>query len=101
MGSIGLAYFVTLCLYPGIMSEIISCKLGSWMPVILMTAFNASDVIGKVYFNVYNIFLYVHILYIIYIYFIYLQVFLLFNILDACNDPLRLETHSIIIVLQC
>ncbi|XP_003690213.1 equilibrative nucleoside transporter 4 [Apis florea] len=47
MGSIGLAYFVTLCLYPGIMSEIISCKLGSWMPVILMTAFNASDVIGK------------------------------------------------------
>ncbi|XP_076763335.1 equilibrative nucleoside transporter 3 isoform X2 [Xylocopa sonorina] len=47
MGSIGLAYFVTLCLYPGIMSEIISCKLGSWMPVILMTAFNASDVLGK------------------------------------------------------
>ena len=48
MGSIGLAYFVTLCLYPGIMSEIISCKLESWMPVILMTAFNASDVLGKV-----------------------------------------------------
>ncbi|XP_017764072.1 PREDICTED: equilibrative nucleoside transporter 4 isoform X2 [Eufriesea mexicana] len=48
MASIGLAYFVTLCLYPGIMSEIISCKLGSWMPVILMTAFNASDVLGKI-----------------------------------------------------
>ncbi|XP_071859128.1 equilibrative nucleoside transporter 3 isoform X1 [Bombus fervidus] len=48
MASIGLAYFVTLCLYPGIMSEIISCELGSWMPVILMTAFNASDVLGKI-----------------------------------------------------
>nr|XP_034178589.1 equilibrative nucleoside transporter 4 [Osmia lignaria] len=47
MASIGIAYFVTLCLYPGIMSEIISCKLKSWMPVILMTAFNASDVLGK------------------------------------------------------
>ncbi|KZC13475.1 PREDICTED: equilibrative nucleoside transporter 4 [Dufourea novaeangliae] len=47
MASIGVAYFVTLCLYPGIMSEIISCKLESWMPVILMTAFNASDVLGK------------------------------------------------------
>lgn len=78
MGSIGLAYFVTLCLYPGIMSEIISCKLGSWMPVILMTAFNASDVIGKVYFNVYNIFLYVHILftYILYIY-IFTSIFII------------------------
>ncbi|CAK9827742.1 Equilibrative nucleoside transporter 4 [Anthophora retusa] len=48
MASICIAYFVTLCLYPGIMSEIISCKLGSWMPVLLMTAFNASDVLGKI-----------------------------------------------------
>ncbi|XP_078041485.1 equilibrative nucleoside transporter 3 isoform X1 [Augochlora pura] len=48
MASIGIAYFVTLCLYPGIMSEIISCRLESWMPVILMAAFNASDVLGKI-----------------------------------------------------
>lgn len=48
MASIGVAYFVTLCLYPGIVSEIISCKFESWMPVILMTAFNASDLLGKV-----------------------------------------------------
>ncbi|XP_076172612.1 equilibrative nucleoside transporter 3 [Ptiloglossa arizonensis] len=47
MSSIGMAYCVTLCLYPGVISEIISCKLESWMPVILMTAFNASDVLGK------------------------------------------------------
>jgi len=48
MVSIGAAYFITLCLYPGIVSEIISCKFESWMPVILMTAFNASDLLGKV-----------------------------------------------------
>ncbi|XP_015593950.1 equilibrative nucleoside transporter 4 [Cephus cinctus] len=48
MASIGVAYFVTLCLYPGIVSEIISCKFSSWMPVILMAAFNASDLLGKV-----------------------------------------------------
>ncbi|OXU25295.1 hypothetical protein TSAR_006457 [Trichomalopsis sarcophagae] len=47
MASIGMAYFVTLCLYPGIISEIISCRFGSWMPVILMTCFNGADLIGK------------------------------------------------------
>ncbi|PSN43625.1 hypothetical protein C0J52_15027 [Blattella germanica] len=48
MLSIGLAYFVTLCLYPGIESEIVSCKFGSWMPVIMMAVFNAADLVGKV-----------------------------------------------------
>ncbi|XP_058792732.1 equilibrative nucleoside transporter 4 [Phymastichus coffea] len=47
MTSIGIAYFVTLCLYPGIISEIISCRFGSWMPVILMTSFNGADLTGK------------------------------------------------------
>ncbi|XP_032664647.1 equilibrative nucleoside transporter 4 [Odontomachus brunneus] len=49
MISIGLAYSVTLSLYPGIVSEIISCKLKSWMPIILMTTFNASDLLGKMF----------------------------------------------------
>ncbi|GFQ74516.1 equilibrative nucleoside transporter 4 [Trichonephila clavata] len=48
MLSIGLAYYVTLCLFPGIESEIISCCLGSWMPVILMAIFNFFDCIGKI-----------------------------------------------------
>lgn len=48
MVSIGLAYFVTLCLFPGIESEIVSCKLKSWMPVILIGIFNLFDFIGKV-----------------------------------------------------
>ncbi|XP_025091068.1 equilibrative nucleoside transporter 4-like isoform X1 [Pomacea canaliculata] len=48
MLSICLAYFVTLCLFPGIESEVVSCTLGTWMPVIMMAAFNLSDVIGKI-----------------------------------------------------
>lgn len=48
MASIAIAYCVTLSLYPGIESEIISCSLGTWMPVLLMFTFNAADVLGKV-----------------------------------------------------
>lgn len=48
MVCIALAYCVTLSLYPGLESEIISCNLKGWMPVLLMFIFNTSDVIGKV-----------------------------------------------------
>ncbi|XP_033122169.1 equilibrative nucleoside transporter 4-like [Anneissia japonica] len=47
MLSIALAYFVTLCLFPGIESEVINCSLGDWMPIIIMAIFNATDLIGK------------------------------------------------------
>jgi solute carrier family 29 (equilibrative nucleoside transporter) protein 4 len=45
--AIALAYTVTLSIYPGLESEIVSCKLKSWMPVLLMFTFNAADVAGK------------------------------------------------------
>lgn len=45
MTCIALAYCVTLALYPGLESEIISCNLKSWMPVLLMFTFNLFDVI--------------------------------------------------------
>jgi solute carrier family 29 (equilibrative nucleoside transporter), member 4 len=48
MLSIGLAYFVTLCLYPGIEAEITSCNFGTWMPVLIMAVFNGADLLGKV-----------------------------------------------------
>lgn len=62
MTCIALAYCVTLALYPGLESEIISCNLKSWMPVLLMFCFNLFDVIVsdllkapniglKIYFN--------------------------------------------------
>ncbi|XP_066250775.1 equilibrative nucleoside transporter 4 isoform X1 [Euwallacea similis] len=47
MLSICLVYFATLCIYPGVASEIVSCTLGSWMPILMMALFNASDLIGK------------------------------------------------------
>ncbi|XP_070580533.1 equilibrative nucleoside transporter 4-like isoform X2 [Ptychodera flava] len=48
MLSIGVAYFVTLCLFPGIETEVINCTLGEWMPVILMALFNGFDFVGKI-----------------------------------------------------
>lgn len=57
MVCIALAYCVTLSLYPGIESEILSCNLQGWMPILLMFMFNTSDVIGKVikpHFNLYQ-----------------------------------------------
>ncbi|XP_055907453.1 equilibrative nucleoside transporter 4 isoform X2 [Eupeodes corollae] len=48
MVCIAMAYCVTLSLYPGIESEIVSCSLGTWLPVLLMFTFNTADVIGKI-----------------------------------------------------
>ncbi|XP_023327092.1 equilibrative nucleoside transporter 4 [Eurytemora carolleeae] len=48
MLGIGLTYAVTLSLFPGIESEISSCRFGDWMPVFLIAAFNISDLLGKV-----------------------------------------------------
>jgi len=48
MAFICIVYFVTLSLFPGIESEIVSCRLGSWMPVVLIAVFNLFDFIGKV-----------------------------------------------------
>ncbi|XP_060535894.1 equilibrative nucleoside transporter 4 isoform X2 [Cylas formicarius] len=47
MISICLVYFATLCIYPGVASEVVSCTLGDWMPILMMALFNASDLIGK------------------------------------------------------
>ncbi|CAH1185272.1 unnamed protein product [Phyllotreta striolata] len=48
MVSIFLVYFTTLCLYPGISSEIHSCYMGHWMPMLMMIDFNSADTIGKI-----------------------------------------------------
>ncbi|KAI0234365.1 Equilibrative nucleoside transporter 4 [Lamellibrachia satsuma] len=48
MLSIAITYFVTLCLFPGIESEVISCRLRSWMPVVLIAIFNLFDFAGKI-----------------------------------------------------
>ncbi|XP_012946931.1 equilibrative nucleoside transporter 4 [Aplysia californica] len=41
-----LNFGLTMTLFPGIVSEIINCPLGTWLPVILMTLFNFCDLTG-------------------------------------------------------
>lgn len=48
MVSIFMAYLVTLSLFPGIETEVISCDFKSWMPVLLMFTFNLTDFLGKI-----------------------------------------------------
>lgn len=45
--SVGLVYFVTLNLVPGIAMEIQSCRFREWMPLILFTNFTATDFLGR------------------------------------------------------
>lgn len=45
--NIMLIYFVTLTIFPGIESEIHSCKYGDWFPIIIMATFNLTDFLGK------------------------------------------------------
>ncbi|BFZ06358.1 hypothetical protein BsWGS_09397 [Bradybaena similaris] len=47
MTSFGLTFYVSVCLYPGIISEVVSCRLDTWMPVMLMACFNLTDAFGK------------------------------------------------------
>ena len=42
-----IAFFFTLFLFPGIISEIQYCNIKDWMPVILITIFNLCDFIAK------------------------------------------------------
>ncbi|KAM4632355.1 equilibrative nucleoside transporter 4 [Discoglossus pictus] len=48
MLSIAVTYFITLCLFPGLESEIRNCTLGEWLPILLMAIFNLSDFVGKI-----------------------------------------------------
>lgn len=48
MLAIFLCYFVTLSIYPGVLSDLVSPRFGTWMPVLVMTVFNLFDLMGKV-----------------------------------------------------
>ncbi|CAF91152.1 unnamed protein product, partial [Tetraodon nigroviridis] len=47
MLSIGVTYSITLCLFPGLESEIRNPTLGEWLPILIMATFNMSDFVGK------------------------------------------------------
>lgn len=48
MLSIAVTYSITLCLFPGLESEIRNHTLGEWLPILIMATFNMSDFVGKV-----------------------------------------------------
>ncbi|XP_051570777.1 equilibrative nucleoside transporter 4 isoform X1 [Myxocyprinus asiaticus] len=48
MISIAVTYFITLCLFPGLESEIRNVTLGEWLPILIMAIFNISDFVGKI-----------------------------------------------------
>ncbi|XP_068102996.1 equilibrative nucleoside transporter 4-like isoform X1 [Hyperolius riggenbachi] len=48
MLSISVTYFITLCLFPGLESEIRDCTMGEWLPILIMAVFNLSDFVGKI-----------------------------------------------------
>ncbi|XP_076865287.1 equilibrative nucleoside transporter 4 isoform X2 [Brachyhypopomus gauderio] len=48
MLSIAVTYFITLCLFPGLESEIRNPALGEWLPILIMAIFNMSDFVGKI-----------------------------------------------------
>ncbi|KAM3917056.1 equilibrative nucleoside transporter 4 isoform 2-T2 [Leptodactylus fuscus] len=48
MLSISVTYFITLCLFPGLESEIRNCTMGEWLPILIMAIFNLSDFVGKI-----------------------------------------------------
>ncbi|KAG5854511.1 hypothetical protein ANANG_G00038600 [Anguilla anguilla] len=48
MLSIAVTYFITLCLFPGLESEIHNATLEDWLPILIMAIFNMSDFVGKI-----------------------------------------------------
>ena len=40
-------YFVTLLLFPGLVSEVQYCRIGDWTPIILIAVFNVTDFVAK------------------------------------------------------
>ncbi|XP_076123192.1 equilibrative nucleoside transporter 4 [Alosa pseudoharengus] len=48
MLSIAITYFITLCLFPGLESEIRNPTLGEWLPILIMAIFNMADFVGKI-----------------------------------------------------
>ncbi|XP_012991465.1 equilibrative nucleoside transporter 4 isoform X3 [Esox lucius] len=48
MLSIAVTYSITLCLFPGLVSEIRNPTLGEWLPILIMATFNMADFVGKI-----------------------------------------------------
>merc|ERR1712037_412338 len=47
MLAIATCYLVTMAVFPGMESEVVSCNLLDWMPILLLSVFHATDLAGK------------------------------------------------------
>ena len=47
MLAIATCYLVTMAVFPGMESEVVSCSLLDWMPILLLSVFHATDLAGK------------------------------------------------------
>lgn len=47
ISAIFVAFFVTLLLFPGLLSEVQNCTLGSWTPILIIAVFNFIDFFAK------------------------------------------------------
>ena len=41
-------YFITLLVFPGLVSFVQHCPIGDWAPIVLVTVFNVPDLLAKV-----------------------------------------------------
>ena len=48
MLAISTCYLVTMAVFPGMESEVVSCNLLDWMPVLLLSVFHTTDLVGKI-----------------------------------------------------
>ena len=48
MLAIATCYLVTMAVFPGMESEVVSCNLLDWMPVLLLSVFHTTDLVGKI-----------------------------------------------------
>ena len=48
VAAIFLTYFVTLALFPGVLSQVPSPEWGDWLPIVLISVFNLFDLVGKI-----------------------------------------------------
>lgn len=42
------SFFITLLVFPGLVSEVQYCAIGDWAPILLVTVFSVTDLITKV-----------------------------------------------------
>lgn len=46
--AVSFTFFITLLVFPGLVSLVQHCSIGDWTPILLVTVFNVPDLLAKV-----------------------------------------------------